>query len=141
MTSIDTLRRYADWLRRIGRTTDRNVLDEAADELSALRAAGAAMHAEDAAMAFVVRWRRDGQFGAEGHLKRRAAIERYEAIWHELRESSDWAVALYECPHMDDVDAAIASVEAGGGLILAHRDHRTNDAAIRELRSMLEGKS
>ncbi|WP_139802722.1 hypothetical protein [Aurantimonas sp. 22II-16-19i] len=91
-------------------------------------------------MAFIIRWRRDAAFSAVGFSGRRAAVDRYKTICQEMRAWANWAVALYECPRSDDVDAAITIVMAGGGLILAYRDHLSNDAAIRELRSILERK-
>ena len=89
-------------------------------------------------MAFVVRRRSRGTLASEGFSRRGPALQRYEDLWHELRGETDWAVALYECPGIDDAEAAVASVAAGGGLILAHRYAWSDDKALRELRKIVD---
>lgn len=89
-------------------------------------------------MVFVIRFRRAERFDAEGKETRSDAISRYEDLWQGLRQGEDWAVALFECPDETDIAAAIAVVEAGGGQIIAQRDKMSNDAAMRDLRSILE---
>ncbi|MCQ0986379.1 hypothetical protein [Jiella marina] len=91
-------------------------------------------------MAFVLRTRRGSRIDSEAIASRGVALTRYEAAWHGLRGSDDWAVALYECPGITDPDAAVETVSTGGGLILEHRDSRIDEVQIRELRRRLEGK-
>ncbi|ORE85620.1 hypothetical protein [Aurantimonas sp. 22II-16-19i] len=80
-------------------------------------------------MAFVVKARRHGDTVLESFASRRDATAHCEALWRDWRSEPDWTVAVYECPHLSDLDAAIARVQAGGGLILAHRDRRADDKA------------
>ena len=92
-------------------------------------------------MAFVLRTRENGQFAADAFSSRAAALKAYEAAWRRMREAkNEWAVALYEVPRTEDTEAAIAIVLSGKGLIILHRDNRTDDAATRELGKILGGK-
>ncbi len=92
-------------------------------------------------MVFVLRTRENGQFAAEGIPSRASALRAYETAWRRMREATaDWAVALYEVPRVDDPNDAIAAVAAGEGLIILHRDHRSDDKALRELHKISEGR-
>ncbi len=89
-------------------------------------------------MVFVLRTRETGRFASEAIADKATAERIFEEAWHDLRLSAeDWAIALYDVPDIDDPDAAIDAVRASGGVIVAHRDHRTDEAAMRDLRRII----